>query len=119
MARFWCLVLTVFWRVIGNWSHEPEFDERPAVASLRAPGSDDRAEETQSRQLAKQGVEQSPPPVFQPMRQDPWPHFEDDSGVTAQLMHQQIRNRLNSSFLLVVNGAHRQAMNDLEAMNAT
>jgi hypothetical protein len=92
-------LLWLFGPIISHWTHDdetPDEDVAPAI------------QEKQLTQIA-------PPSDFQPMRSDPWPWFDDDSGVLAQQMAQQVNKRLQSNFLIVVNGAHRQAMNEFEA----
>lgn len=113
------LALMAFLRALGNLVHgaDLEVEPEPAMTRLHAPDSDDGEEQEPAQQTAKQGVEQRPPPIFQPMRRSPWLWFDDDSGALAQQMAQQVTNRRNNNFLLVVNGAHRQAMN--EAVAAT
>jgi hypothetical protein len=54
---------------------------------------------------------------FHPMQHDPWPWWDDETGAS---WHQTVLNinRHRSNFLIATNGAHRQAMNEFEAMTA-
>ena len=97
---------------------ELEFDERPTMARLDLSDGNETAESEPMQQFDRQGVEQAPPPEFHPMRQDPWPWFEDDTGLVAQQMAQHINRKRAANFILVTNNAHRQAMNEFEAETA-
>jgi hypothetical protein len=46
------------------------------------------------------------------MPSNPWPWFDDESGALAQRIAQQSTKSLQNSFLLVINGPHRQVMNN-------
>jgi hypothetical protein len=94
--------LWLFGPIISHLVHDDETPDDDVAAAIQ---------ERQHTQIA-------PPPVFQPMRQDPWPWFEDDSGVLAQQLAQQVNRRLQSNFLVVINGAHHQAMNEFEIETA-
>jgi len=58
--------LWLFGPIISHWAHDDEIPDDEVAAAIQ---------EKQCTQIA-------PPPVFQPMQQDPWPHWDAETGIS-------------------------------------
>jgi hypothetical protein len=89
----------LFGPLISHWTHDDETADDEAATAIQ---------EKQRNQI------EPPPAVFQPMQHDSWPWFEETDNSWYHAAQEVVRRQNN----FLVNGAHRQAMNDFEIATA-